>query len=335
MHVHLKDQAVNGGKKQLMKIVLIISICLFVVKFAAYFLTNSNSILTDAVESIVNILTGAFALYSIYYAAKPKDEDHPYGHGKIEFLSSGFEGAMILTAGIGMIFKGASSFFDKDELQNLDWGLYLTVFAGAVNGVMGFVLIKRGEKEGSVTLVAEGKHLLSDTWSSVAIVFGLVAIYFTKIVWIDYVLAIVIGLMITYTGFRLVKESIDNLLDKADVAHIKEVISLLEKNKQDKWIDVHNLRVLKYGDHLHIDCHVTLPWYDPLSVSHEEVDAIGKLIKNEMHEKIEFFIHADPCVPPYSCSVCPISTCEHRKAAFDHRVEWTAANVLPDKKHGM
>ncbi len=200
---------------------------------------------------------------------------------------------------------------------------------------MGFVLVKRGEKEGSVTLVAEGKHLLSDTYSSIAIVAGLIAIFFTNIVWIDYVLAIVIGLMIAYTGFRLIKESIDNLLDKADVAHINEVISLLEKNKKDKWIDVHNLRVLKYGDHLHIDCHVTLPWYDTLSVSHEEVDAIGKLIKNEMHEKIEFFIHADPCVPPFSCSVCPITSCNVRKADFKGRIEWTIENVLPDKKHGM
>ncbi|HEY1038982.1 MAG TPA: cation diffusion facilitator family transporter [Bacteroidia bacterium] len=335
MHVHLKDNSPLAGRKQLMKIVLVISVCLFGVKFAAYFLTNSNSILTDAAESVVNILTGAFALYSIYYSSKPKDEDHPYGHGKIEFLSSGFEGAMILTAGIGMIIKGVLSFFEKDQLHNIDLGLYLTLFAGAVNGVMGFVLVNRGKRENSVTLIAEGKHLLSDTWSSVAIVAGLGVVLLTKIVWIDYLLAIIIGVMITYTGIKLIKESVDNLLDKADVAHIKEVVLLLDKNKQDKWIDVHNLRVLKYGDHLHIDCHVTLPWYDSLSVSHEEVDAIGKLIKNEMHEKIEFFIHADPCVPPYSCGVCPLKTCTVRKADFRQRMEWTVANVLPDKKHGF
>ena len=110
---------------------------------------------------------------------------------------------------------------------------------------MGLVLVKRGKRENSVTLVAEGKHLLSDTWSSVAIVAGLVAVLITDIVWIDYALAVIIGFMITYTGIKLIKESIDNLLDKADVAHIKEVVSLLEKNKKEKWIDVHNLRVLK------------------------------------------------------------------------------------------
>ena len=125
MQLSVDNKAIQA-KKRLMKVVLVISICLFGVKFAAYFLTRSNSILTDAVESIVNILTGAFALYSIYYAAKPKDEDHPYGHGKIEFLSSGFEGSMIIIDGIGMIFKGITSVFQADELQNLDLGMYFT-----------------------------------------------------------------------------------------------------------------------------------------------------------------------------------------------------------------
>jgi Dimerisation domain of Zinc Transporter len=109
----------------------------------------------------------------------------------------------------------------------------------------------------------------------------------------------------------------------------------LEENKKDKWIDIHNLRVLKYGDHLHIDAHVTFPWYDTLSLTHDEVDAIGVLIKNKMHDKMEFFIHADPCVPPYSCAVCPITNCEYRKSDFKGRIKWTIDNVLPDKKHGM
>lgn len=322
-------------KSRMMKLVLIASIVLFAVKFFAYFITGSNAILTDAVESIVNIVTGSFALYSIYYAAKPKDEDHPYGHGKIEFLSSGFEGSMILIAGAGMVFKGAMAFFDKHEIQNLDLGLYLTIAAGAMNFILGRTLVTKGRKENSVTLIAEGKHLISDTYSSVAIVAGLVVIMLTKVEWIDYVITILVGLLIMYSGIKLVKESIDNLLDKADIAAINELVSLLNRNKKDKWIDIHNLRVIKYGEHIHIDCHVTLPWYDKLSESHDEVDAIGLLIKEHMHDKMEFFIHADPCVPPYSCRVCPLATCGERKAPFTGRIEWTMANMLPDKKHGF
>ncbi|MBK6835652.1 MAG: cation transporter [Bacteroidetes bacterium] len=220
------------SKKRLMIIVLIISILLFAVKFIAYFLTNSSAILTDAIESIVNIITGAFALYSINYAAKPKDEDHPYGHGKIEFFSSGLEGSMILLAGIAMVFKGAVSFFEPDHLTNVDIGLYMSLFAGTVNLIVGRILIGKGKHHNSHTLIAEGEHLLSDTYSSAAIVVGLLIIFFTKIIWIDYVITVGMGIFIAYTGFKLVRTSIDNLLDKADIAELNKLIATLEKHKK-------------------------------------------------------------------------------------------------------
>ena len=321
------------SKKRLMVVVLGVSILLFVTKFIAYFLTNSSAILTDAIESIVNIITGAFALYSINYAAKPKDEDHPYGHGKIEFFSSGFEGSMILLAGIAMIFKGVMAFFEPDSLTNIDVGLYMSLFAGIINFIFGRLLIVRGKKQNSHTLIAEGEHLLSDTYSSVAIVVGLALIYLTHIVWIDYVVTIGMGLFIAYSGLRIVRVSIDNLLDKADLEELNKLIATLEKNKKENWIDIHNLRVLKYGDHLHVDCHVTLPWYFSLETAHDEVDSIGKLIKEELGEKIEFFIHTDPCVRPLSCSICPMLACKERKADFVKRIVWDMKNVLPDSKH--
>lgn len=321
------------SKKQLMIIVLLISIVLFAVKFIAYFLTNSSAILTDAIESIVNIITGAFALYSINYAAKPKDEDHPYGHGKIEFFSSGLEGSMILLAGIAMVFKGAVSFFEPDHLTNVDIGLYMSLFAGTINLIVGRILINKGKHHNSHTLTAEGEHLLSDTYSSAAIVVGLIIIYFTKIIWIDYVITLGMGIFIAYTGFKLVRTSIDNLLDKADIAELNKLIATLEKHKKDSWIDIHNLRVVKYGDHLHVDCHVTLPWFFSLEDAHDEVDLIGKLIKEQLGEKIEFFIHADPCVRPLSCGICPMQNCKVRKAEFVKRIVWDMKNVLPDRKH--
>lgn len=316
-----------------MIIVLLISIALFIVKFIAYFLTNSSAILTDAIESIVNIITGAFALYSINYAAKPKDEDHPYGHGKIEFFSSGLEGSMILLAGIAMVFKGAVSFFEPDHLTNVDIGLYMSLFAGSINLIFGRILISKGKHHKSHTLTAEGEHLLSDTYSSAAIVIGLIVIYFTRIIWIDYVITLGMGVFIAYTGFKLVRTSIDNLLDKADIEELNKLIATLDAHKKDSWIDMHNLRVLKYGDHLHVDCHVTLPWFFSLEEAHDEVDLIGKLIKEQLGEKIEFFIHADPCVRPLSCGICPMHTCKERKAEFVKRISWDMKNVLPDAKH--
>jgi cation diffusion facilitator family transporter len=173
-----------------MKLVLAISFVLMGLKFLAYYLTHSDAILTDAIESIVNILAGSFALYSLYYAAKPKDEDHPYGHGKIEFLSTGVEGGMVTLAGAAMLIKGIASIFSPHDLENVDIGLVISVFSGLVNFLLARVLIKKGTALHSSTMVADGKHLLTDTWSSVGLVIGLVVIYFTHLFWIDYVITI-------------------------------------------------------------------------------------------------------------------------------------------------
>lgn len=317
-----------------MLMVLVIGVVLMALKFAAYALTHSNAILTDAVESIVNVLAGGFALFSMYYASKPRDEDHPYGHGKMEFFSSGFEGGMITLAGVGMVIKGISAFFKHEEVHSVDIGIYLVAFAGLVNYIVGFILVKRAKAAGSDLMKASGKHLISDAVSSVGLIVGLGLVYFTKIVWIDFSAAIVFGLYITYSGYKILRESVTNLLDTADYARLRQLISLLNAHRHDKWIDMHNLRVLKYGPLLHVDCHMTLPWYDTLEMSHAEVHAVENLVKKNMDHDIEFFIHADPCIPT-SCPVCLVKDCPVRQAAFVRKLEWSIDNVLPDRKHTL
>lgn len=319
---------------RLMLIGLLVSITLLIVKFTAYFLTHSNAILTDAVESIVNVAAGAFALFSIYYASKPADEDHPYGHGKIEFFSSGFEGGMITIAGLGMIGKGILAFFHEDEIHSIDLGIYLSVFAGIINYGIGFVILKQGKKSNSDLMMSSGKHLISDSISSIGLIIGLALVYFTRIVWIDYVVAIIFGVYITYSGFKILRESVLNLLDSADSEKIKHLLEILNNNRRPGWIDIHNLRILKYGTVLHVDCHVTLPWYNNLEQTHYEVDAIEKLIKKESPHDLEFFIHADPCLP-ISCGICQIENCAHRQHSFVKKLEWDLKNVLPDRKHQL
>lgn len=314
--------------------VLLVGFILMSTKFFAWYITNSDAILTDAIESIVNILAGLFALYSIYYAAKPKDEDHPYGHGKIEFFSSGVEGGMIFLAGVSMIAKGVYAFFVPHNISNIDIGMALTTLSGLVNYLLAQILIKRGKELHSPTLVADGKHLLTDTWSSLGLLLGLAVIYFTQIAWIDFVITILLGLLITYTGFGLIKESVFNLLDKADYAQIKYLIEVFNSKRKASWIDIHNLRVLKYGSVIHVDCHMTLPWYFSLEEAHKEVDALGKLVTNELNYEIEFFIHADPCLPA-SCSICEMPNCEVRRHPFVKKLQWNLANVLPDVKHSV
>jgi cation diffusion facilitator family transporter len=321
-------------KIKTMKWVLLIGTLLMALKFFAFYITHSNAILTDAIESIVNVLAGMFALYSLYYAAQPKDEDHPYGHGKIEFLSSGVEGGMIFIAGIAMIIKGCLAFFHPEPLSNLDLGLYFSAFSGIVNFLMARVLIMKGNQMNSSSMVADGKHLLTDTWSSVGLVIGLIIIYFTQLFWIDYVITVLLGILITYTGFDLIRESIFNLLDKADYKKIEHLIAFLNSKRKLSWIDIHNLRVVKYGSVVHVDCHMTLPWYYSLDDAHKEVDALGKLALEELNYQIEFFIHADPCLP-ISCSICQLNNCKERQNPFVQKLDWTLKNVLPDNKHTL
>jgi cation diffusion facilitator family transporter len=316
-------------------VVLIISIILLAIKFTAWYITRSNAILTDALESIVNVVAGSFALFSIYYASLPSDENHPYGHGKVEFLSSGFEGGLIFIAGMAIIANSVWAFFLPPKLQQVETGVWLSAATGAVNFIMGKYLVSRGKKTHSLLMTANGKHLISDTVSSIGLVAGLFLIILTGKLWLDNLIAIIFGLIILITGFGLLKKSVTSLLDEADEEKLVLLVTELNKHRQEKWIDIHNLRVIKYGPNLHVDCHITLPWYDSLEESHSEVDAVEKLVRKSLGRNVEFFIHADPCIMPKSCTVCQLTNCSYRKVPMQKKVEWELSNMLPNKKHGL
>lgn len=303
-------------------------------KFTAYFLTHSNTILTDALESIINVAAGMFALYSLYLSSKPKDQDHPYGHGKVEFLSAGFEGVLIIIAGVVIISKSVVAFFHPRELEHLDWGLVIVVASGIINYGLGFFLQKAGKDHGSLTLQADGEHLKSDAYSSLGILIGLVIIYFTGWNFLDNVVAIIFGLVIIYTGIRLSRKSVAGIMDEADAEAIESIAKVLEDNRQMEWIDVHNLRIIQYGSKLHVDCHVTLPWYYTLEEAHRQVDKIEEVVEGNHSAQTEFFIHTDPCIKE-QCKVCQIADCPVRQESFKYKVEWTKETVLQNKRHGL
>jgi cation diffusion facilitator family transporter len=325
----------NGRERiRMLSWVLAVSLLLLCIKFFAYYLTRSNAILTDALESIVNVVAGAFALFSIYYASQPKDENHPYGHGKIEFLSAGFEGGLIFIAGISIIANSIYSVFIPPKLQQPETGAWLTALSGGINFLMGSILVGKGKKTDSLLMTASGKHLISDTLSSIGLVVGLVLIWLTGWYWMDSIMAIGFGIAILFTGYGILKKSVTSLLDEADIEKLNLLVKEMQKHRRDKWIDIHNLRVIKYGTGLHVDCHITLPWYDSLEDTHHEVSSVEKLIQNSIGNEVEFFIHADPCVPPQSCSVCQLTGCNERKASFIKKVDWNIQNMLPNQKHG-
>ncbi len=324
----------NTLKKNALRWVVLLGTAVLCLKFFAFYLTQSSAILADALESVVNVLAGCFALFSLKLASRPKDEGHPYGHGKIEFLSAGFEGSLILIAGIVIITKGILAFIHHDLVAKADTGAILSAISGTANFFMGRFLVRKGKEYNSAILIADGKHLITDTFSSIGLVISLIIIYFTHLIWVDYLITVIFGAMIFFTGIQLIRDAVSNLLDKADYEKLQQIIDIFNTHRQEKWIDIHNLRVLKYGAKIHVDCHVTLPWYDSLEVSHNQIRELENLAKENSKQEIEFFIHADPCLP-ISCPICLVHNCPERKSPFVQKLNWSIENVLPDQKHSL
>jgi cation diffusion facilitator family transporter len=300
-------------------------------KFGAYFLTASNFVLTDAAESIVNVLASSFAFFSIYLAALPRDENHPYGHGKVEYFSVFIEGSLIGLAAITILIKSVYSIFYPNAIHDLLTGAAIIGATGIVNGSLGYYMISKGKTLPSITLEADGRHLVADMITSVGLVVGLLLIHFTKITWLDSGLSILVGLYILFSAYKLVRRSVSGLMDEADFGVVTEIIAVLNEKRRDAWIDIHNFRAQKYGNELHIDCHLTLPNYFDLIKVHEEVKLVDKLINSEV-TKTELFIHTDPCVPQ-CCHYCSMPNCPIRSEPKTEDIAWTMEKIIRNKKH--
>ena len=290
------------------KWVAAVSIILLVVKFIAYYSTQSVSILTDALESIVNVVAGLIGLYSLYVAAKPKDFDHPYGHGKAEFLSSAVEGTLIASAGAIVLYKAGKNIFYPTEIKKLDFGIWLIAVTAMINFLVGTYCLRIGKRNNSIALVASGKHLQSDTWSTFGIIIGLVLMLLTGYKWIDSAVAILFGFIIMITGYKILRHSIAGIMDEADIKLLSKMVEVLNENRRENWVDLHNLRVIKYGSILHLDCHLTVPWYFNVHDAHREVDALDELVKKNFGETVELFVHLDGCLP-CSCKDFTVAFC--------------------------
>ena len=322
------------SKVGLQLIVLIASTVIMLVKFAAWWITDSTTILSDALESIVNVLAGGFALYSLVLAAKPRDREHPYGHGKVEFISAGIEGGAVIVAGAFIIWQAVNAILANEAPKELELGIVLTSIAGGLNYVLGSMLRRRGMVAHSITMEASGEHLLSDAWSTVAMICGLVLMKITGLLWLDQVFAIGFAIYIIFTGSRVFRRSVAGIMDEADLDTASGLIEFLQKERRPEWIDLHNFRMIKYGELLHIDCHVTLPWYFTLEAAHDQIDLMERLVNTRSGRIVEFFVHMDPCIP-ISCAICSMPDCPVRRQPRQKEVHWSQHTVLTDRKHGF
>jgi cation diffusion facilitator family transporter len=311
---------------------LALSTLLLGAKTFAYFLTGSNAILSDALESIANVITGAFAIYSLVLAAKPRDLDHPYGHGKIEFVSASIEGTLVTLAGLSIGAKAIYNMMIPQPLAHLDYGIAITLGTSIVHFVIGWLIESKGKKMNSLLLIANGQHLKTDAYSSVGLMLGLLVIYLTHIYWFDSLIALLFAGFIIRTGLKILRKSVAGIMDEADFEEIDALVHTINKYRRPQWIDVHNMRAIRYGRILHIDCHLTLPWYITVQEAHHEVKQLEMLVNKDHKQELEFFVHTDPCLPS-SCQLCALHTCSHRQHPFKQKVPWTKENLLSNEMH--
>jgi len=308
---------------------LLVSTALMALKFYAYWLTGSSAILSDALESIINVVASAFALWSVLLSAKPPDESHPYGHGKIEFFSAGFEGALIILAAAGIFQQGLGQIWHPQPLPQLRDGMYVLVGVSLANLGLGLVLVRIGKRTRSFVLVADGKHILTDVYTSGGVLGGLVLVYLTGRYSLDGVVACIVGVNIVIVGARLVRQAYGGLMDTSDPALLDEISSLLARNRRAIWIDVHKLRAWRAGRYVHVDFHLILPRDMPLEEGHREVKELEKIFDAHFGGLADILIHLDPCTDP-ECPVCWYDPCETRREGSRRQRAWRRDALTAD-----
>ena len=310
---------------------LMVAVGLMAAKFYAYHLTRSSAVLSDALESIINVVAAAFAVTSIWMAAQPPDADHPYGHGKIEYFSAGFEGALIVLAAIGIFKSGLSHLLMPRPLANLQAGLVILVAAAVVNLLLGIGLVHVGRRFDSLTLIADGKHVLTDVYTSVGVVVGLVLVHWTGWLWMDGAVACLVGIHILVAGLQLVRQSFSALMDASDPRLLDEISSLLEKHRESVWIDIHQLRAWRSGNFVHIDLHLVLPRDYFLDDAHAQAKKVEQLLIEHFEGKAGVLVHMDPCESP-ECPVCRQFRCELRTVdPHDESIVWDRDRLTTSK----
>jgi len=319
--VSLPQQEEFRANFKVMSVAFFVGVGLMCLKFYGFWITGSSAILSDALESIINVVASGFGLGSIWISAKPADESHPYGHGKIEFFSAGFEGALIIIAAGGIFFEGMKQLLSPQDLPNLERGLFFLLAAGLGNLVLGLTVLRAGRRTKSLVLEADGKHLLTDVFTSGSVLLGLGIVYFTGWFRLDGVIACIAGANIVFWGAGLVRQAFGGLMHASDPELLDEICDLLSRHKKDLWIDVHRLRAWRSGRLVHVDFHLILPRDLPLEQGHLEVKELEGVFDRHFGGRSDLLIHLDPCLDP-ECPVCGHAPCDLRQESMIHRKIW-------------
>ncbi len=278
---------------------IVTSLFTIVLKFSAYFLTGSVGLLSDALESFVNLAAALVALATLSYAHSGADEDHNFGHEKAEYFSSGIEGALIFVAAGAIVWSALPRLLAPQPIEQVGLGLALSVVAAGANLLCGWFLLKGARDHRSITLEADAHHLLTDVWTTAGVIVGVGLVVFTGWLILDPLIAIAVALQILWTGFRLMRRSFDGLMDRAiPKAEREEIVAVLEQVKSIGG-DYHRLRTRAAGKVSFVDVHVLVPGAMSVQGGHDLVEKL----ENEIREKvphIEVLTHLEPVEDPRS-----------------------------------
>ena len=312
----------QGQRIRAGRLALVASVAIFAGKLTAFWLTGSSAVFSDAAESVVNIVAAALLLYSLVVAARPPDPDHPYGHGKVEFFSAGVEGTLIGLAALAIFLEAGRELLRGPTLRRLDAGLALLSVVSAGNAWLGVHLVRTGRRTGSLALVADGRHVLADVWTSAGVLLGLAVVRFTGWVVLDPLVAMGVALNVLRTGWELLREAVGGLMDEAPEPLLASLAAGLSARREPAWIDVHSLRAWRSGSFTHVDLHMVVPRYldvDQLHAIDERVDAV---VGGSLAGPTEVIVHFDPCRPRL-CPSCEMPGCAIREAPFRERLAWS------------
>ena len=263
-------------------------------KWVAYLTTGSSAILSDAMESIVHVVATLFAFASIYMSARPPDPKYPYGYGKISYFSAGFEGALIVLAALAICYEAVEGLILNQPLRKPEMGLLLIGIASVVNLALGLWLIARGRQTDSLILIADGQHVLSDSYTSFAVVFGVALVWLTGIQWLDPVVALLVAANIIRTGYSLARSAITGLMDRSDPALLERICKSLDSARQPGWLDLHHLRAWQAGDRTFVDFHLVVPPDWTVCQLHDASHACLDALRGELGSQAELIVHFDP-----------------------------------------
>ena len=314
---------------------LVVATLILAAKYQAYRMTGSTAVLSDALESIVNVLAAVFALGGLIFAGRPADRNHPYGHGKIEFFSAAFEGGLITFASILIVYEAVRSLASGPDVRQIGTGLLIVLGSGLVNLALGIYLVRTGRRYLSLTLVADGQHVLADVWTSAGVIVGLGLVQLTGRAWLDPLVALLVALWLMLTGFRLVRHAAGGLLDEEDPLLLRRVLDALQKYVGGGVIRVHHLRAIRSGRFQHVEAHLVVPEFWSVERAHDLSEDVAARVMRDLGAEGEMVFHTDPCHRVY-CVTCDLEDCPIRREPFLKLTPLTLEEVVqPDMPRGV